>query len=116
MFKSLSPVLDGGPKTAEAEIMIAEPRARGQKLGQEAMSLMLLYGISTLNIQQFEVKIKEDNVPSINLFKKIGFEQVSEKANVFGEIALKSPCETRDFERKLVTAVGNHSLGKYKRL
>ena len=116
MFQSLRPVLDGGPKTAEAEIMIAEPRARGQKLGQEAMSLMLLYGISTLNIQQFEVKIKEDNVPSINLFKKIGFEQVSEKANVFGEIALKSPFETKDFERKLVSAVGNYSIGKYKRL
>lgn len=32
------------PQTAECEIMIAEKKARGQRMGWEAMILMLRYG------------------------------------------------------------------------
>ncbi|XP_015585039.1 N-acetyltransferase 9-like protein isoform X2 [Cephus cinctus] len=61
------------PHTAEAEIMIAEPIARGRRMGWEAMILMLRYGIEELKVKQFCVKIAMDNERSINMFKKLGF-------------------------------------------
>ncbi|CAG9761750.1 unnamed protein product [Ceutorhynchus assimilis] len=69
---------------AEAEIMIAELWARGKKCGWEAMLLMFLYSITHLEVKQFVVKITLDNVPSISMFTKIGFIEVS-KSEVFQE-------------------------------
>lgn len=40
------------------------------------------------------VKIGQDNTRSIALFQKLGFEQVSDKANYFGEIELRVQVET----------------------
>ena len=70
---------------AEAEIMIAEQEARGKKMGWEAMMLMLRYGVEMLNISRFEVKIKTDNVASVKMFSKLGFEEES-RSEVFNEI------------------------------
>lgn len=42
----------------------------------KAVVLMLLYGIKTLNVEKYSVKIGEENIQSINLFKKLGFLQV----------------------------------------
>ncbi|KAK4872656.1 hypothetical protein RN001_014685 [Aquatica leii] len=72
---------------AEAEIMIAEEGSRGQRRGWQAMLLMLLYGIANLGVQQYVVKITCDNDVSINMFKKMGFEEVS-RNRVFNEITL----------------------------
>lgn len=72
-------------QTAEAEIMIAESAARGRKLGWESINLMLKYGAQVLRIGKFEAKIKHDNLASIKMFEKLGFEKVSER-NVFGEV------------------------------
>lgn len=77
--------LDEDGKCAEAEIMIAEPFARGKKRGWEAMLLMLRYGEEYLGITKYEVKIKMDNVPSIKMFEKMGFIEVS-KSDVFQEV------------------------------
>ncbi|RZB94411.1 N-acetyltransferase 9-like protein [Asbolus verrucosus] len=70
---------------AEAEIMIAEKWARGRKCGSEAMLLMLLYGVETLSVKQFVVKIADDNDVSINMFRNFGFSEVS-RSRVFREI------------------------------
>ena len=74
-----------GEGEAEAEIMIAEQEARGKKMGWEAMMLMLRYGVEMLNISRFEVKIKTDNVASVKMFSKLGFEEES-RSEVFNEI------------------------------
>lgn len=70
---------------AEAEIMIAEPSARGKKCGWEAMLLMVFYAISYLEVKQFVVKITYDNTPSINMFQNMGFTELS-RSEVFHEI------------------------------
>ena len=70
---------------AEAEIMIAEKQERGKNFGLEALCLIIEYGIKELNLEQFEAKIKCDNIPSIKLFEKIGFKE-SARSEVFDEI------------------------------
>lgn len=75
---------DENTLVAEAEIMIAEQWARGNKRGWEAMILMLLYGVNYLNVRQFIVKIALSNLISISLFIKMGFVKTSESA-VFQE-------------------------------
>lgn len=71
---------------AEAEIMIAEPEARGKGFGKEALLLMLKYGQSELGVQEFVSKIGYDNISSQNLFVKLKFEEQS-RSEVFQEIA-----------------------------
>ncbi|XP_033197367.1 uncharacterized protein LOC117160609 [Bombus vancouverensis nearcticus] len=61
------------PNTAEVEIMIANVTYRRKKRGWEAMILMLLYGISVLNVTKYIAKIKFDNEKSIKMFEKLGF-------------------------------------------
>lgn len=73
---------------AEAEIMIAEPEARGKGFGKEALLLMLKYGQSELGVQEFVSKIGYDNAASQNLFLKLKFEEQS-RSEVFQEIAFK---------------------------
>lgn len=72
---------------AEAEIMIAEEWARGNKRGWEAILLMLRYGVEELHIKTYEVKIKLDNSVSIKMFTKIGFTEVS-RSDVFSECTM----------------------------
>ena len=71
--------------SAEVEIMIAEEGARGKRLGWEAILLMLRYAVEVLQLKRFEAKIKIGNLPSIKLFRKIGFIETS-RSEVFGEI------------------------------
>lgn len=78
---------------AEAEIMIAEPAARGKGYGKEAILLMLKYGFSELNIKEFVSKIGFQNKASQNLFKKLQFEEQS-RSDVFQEITYKRPVDT----------------------
>ena len=75
-------------KVGEAEIMIAKSDFRGQKLGWEAMILMLLYGAKNLKIDKYEAKIKLDNDASIKMFEKLRFVQTS-KSEVFQEVTLE---------------------------
>ncbi|VEN36467.1 unnamed protein product [Callosobruchus maculatus] len=72
---------------AEAEIMIAEPWARGRKCGWEAMLLMFLYGIKYLGVKEFIVKISYINDISIRMFQNMGFSEVS-RSDVFQEITM----------------------------
>lgn len=78
---------DSSMLTAEAEIMIAEVWARGQRRGWEAMILMLLYGIIELKVQQYQAKIGMNNFSSIQMFTKLGFTEVS-RSDIFQEITM----------------------------
>lgn len=78
---------------AEAEIMIAESGARGKGFGKEAILLMLKYGLTELNIEEFVSKIGYDNKASQNLFEKLKFEEQS-RSDVFQEITFKRTVDT----------------------
>ncbi|XP_055921812.1 alpha/beta-tubulin-N-acetyltransferase 9 [Eupeodes corollae] len=82
-------------RVAEAEIMIAETAFRGQRLGWEAMLLLLKYVQKHLPIDKFEVKIGFDNVKSINMFGKMKFVE-SYRTDVFKEVTMERPV-TKDW-------------------
>ncbi|XP_023329996.1 N-acetyltransferase 9-like [Eurytemora carolleeae] len=69
---------------AEAEIMIADEGSRGKGFGRQAITLMLRYGIEYLNLEELSAKIKFGNLASENLFKSLGFQEVS-RSEVFQE-------------------------------
>lgn len=60
------------PTVAELEVMIAEERFRRKGLGQEAVELMMHYGITALGITRFYVKINQANTPSLDMFRRYG--------------------------------------------
>ncbi|RKP13637.1 N-acetyltransferase 9 [Piptocephalis cylindrospora] len=76
------------PKTAEVEIMLAEPAARGRGLGLQALAMMLMYGVETLGLHRIISKIGMGNTSSLRLFQdRLGFVQISESA-IFQEVTL----------------------------
>ncbi|MEM9867669.1 MAG: GNAT family N-acetyltransferase [Bacteroidota bacterium] len=74
-------LFDFDPKNARAGlgIVIAKQENRNQGIGAEAIALLCDYAFSTLHLHQIYANILEDNVPSINLFTKLGFETVGIK-------------------------------------
>ena len=82
-----------GETEAEAEIMIAEESARGQRLGWESLLLMMRYGLDVLKITTFQAKIKKENLVSLKMFERIGFKEIS-RSEVFGEITLEKKVES----------------------
>uniref|UniRef100_A0A0M3HUT0 N-acetyltransferase domain-containing protein n=1 Tax=Ascaris lumbricoides TaxID=6252 RepID=A0A0M3HUT0_ASCLU len=72
---------------AELEIMIAEREWRGRGIATECTRLMIRYAFEHLHVERFEVKISEDNIFSINLFRKLGFERTS-YSSVFKEYTM----------------------------
>ena len=95
----------------EAEIMIADQNFRGQKLGWEAMHLMLLYGINHIKVQNYDVKIKMDNKASIKMFEKIGFKETS-RSEIFEEITFGADI-SEEWIKYLINECGNLNLEKY---
>ncbi|XP_017060293.1 N-acetyltransferase 9-like protein [Drosophila ficusphila] len=81
---------DSNLLVGEAEIMIAEPDARGKGFGREAMLLMLKYAQSQLNLDKFEVKIDMDNITSLHLFETFQFVE-TRRVEVFHEVTLERP-------------------------
>ena len=47
---------------------------RGKNYGEEALRLLIAYAFNNLYIHQLYANVLEDNIPSINLFKKLGFQ------------------------------------------
>ncbi|EDW23965.1 GL23884 [Drosophila persimilis] len=84
---------DTNQKVAEAEIMIAEPQARGKGYGREAMLLMLKYAQSQLELNKFEVKIDMDNDVSLRLFESFQFVETG-RVEVFHEVTMEREITT----------------------
>lgn len=78
---------DCDKKSAEIEIMIAEPEARGKGYGHEATLLMLSYGLNYLNVNLFFAKIGISNYKSLKMFEKLHFKE-QERSMVFHEITM----------------------------
>lgn len=83
---------DTDQQVAEAEIMIAEPSARGKGFGREAMLMMLKYAQSQsqLKLDKFEAKIDMQNTTSLHLFESFRFAE-TRRGEVFQEITLERP-------------------------
>lgn len=96
---------------AEAEIMIAESRARGKHFGWEAMLLLLAYGQSQIGLTRFEVKIGIHNERSIGMFGKMQFAETS-RSTVFEEVTMERQCSPEWLEWLRVNA--NYEIKEYK--
>ncbi|WP_459211663.1 GNAT family N-acetyltransferase [Aquimarina rhabdastrellae] len=60
-------------------ILIAEEQERGKGYGKEALQLLIEYGKRHLHLHQLYANISEDNLASIKLFEKQGFQKVGTK-------------------------------------
>jgi RimJ/RimL family protein N-acetyltransferase len=96
---------------AEIEIMIAEPASRRKGLATEALQLFMAYGVSALGVTKFRAKIGEDNSSSLQLFEKLGYQEVSRSA-VFREVTLELAVGG-SVREQLRTAAAQLRLGSY---
>lgn len=64
---------DSHHRRAGIGIVISESSNRSKGYGQEALDIFIDYAFKYLNLNQLYCDIIEDNLPSINLFKKNGF-------------------------------------------
>ncbi|VDL71643.1 unnamed protein product [Nippostrongylus brasiliensis] len=92
-------------QSGELEVMVAEKNEWGGGVATEAVSLMISYALKNLEIEQFFVKITDDNAASLHLFKdKLKFEQVSH-SDAFKEYTLQLPRLEVDRFRDLLSKV-----------
>lgn len=90
---------------AEIEIMIAEPKSRGKGLGMESVLMMMVFAIDNHKIKAFRAKIGDSNEASLNMFRKLGFKEVSH-SEIFKEVTLEL-LVTAEKGEELVQLVGN---------
>ena len=60
-------------------ILIINPENRKKGVGAEALQLLIDYAFTILELHQLYANVLEDNLPSIHLFEKLGFERVGVK-------------------------------------
>jgi len=51
------------------------PKYWGKGYGKEALKLAVFYGFNNLNLRRLQAITREDNLPTIKIFKSLGFEQ-----------------------------------------
>lgn len=66
-------------KRAGIGIVILDEDQRNKGIGSEAITLLTNYLYETLGLQQVYANILEDNLSSLHLFKKLGFQVVGVK-------------------------------------
>jgi diamine N-acetyltransferase len=74
-------LFDFDPKNRRAGIgiLIQNPEDRYQKLGSEALELLINYAFQDLNLHQLYANIGTENSPSLRLFTTFGFEKIGVK-------------------------------------
>ena len=104
------PSSSDGQTEAEIDIMIAENDFLRKGLGMEATCAMAMFAITELSVKRIFCKINEDNTPSLNMFKSLGFVQCN-YAECFRqvELELKKP---REQMQEIFQAHG----GRYKKI
>ena len=65
------------PKQGELSVMIVEKASLRKGLAQEALELIMHYGIKQFGLTSYIAKIQNNNLPSIKLFEKISFTKVN---------------------------------------
>ncbi|XP_071716873.1 GCN5-related N-acetyltransferase 9 isoform X3 [Rutidosis leptorrhynchoides] len=90
---------------AEIEIMIAEPKSRCKGLGMQTVLMMLVFAIENHKINTFRAKIGYSNEASLNMFRKLGFKEVSH-SEIFKQVTLELPI-TAEKTKEMLQLVGN---------
>jgi len=74
-------LFDFDPKNKRAGIglVIQEEKNRNKGIGIEAVSLCCDYAFTALGLHQLYANVHEDNLPSVHLFEKLGFEKTGIK-------------------------------------
>jgi len=96
-------------KQSELDVMIAETDYHRKGMGREASLMMMSYGAKNIGIQRFFVKIKEENTPSLKLFKGMGFNECDYVA-CFKEYELELSECSPDLMAKSIKENFNHSM------
>ena len=65
----------------EVDYIVVDSQYRGKKIAKK-----LLESIINLNKKNITLEVREDNIPAINLYKKMGFEIVSKREKYYGNI------------------------------
>ncbi|WP_224490788.1 GNAT family N-acetyltransferase [Robertkochia flava] len=66
-------------KRAGIGIVILDKEDRNKGVGRESLKLLMNYAFGVLDLHQVYANINEDNLASIHLFTRLGFEQVGVK-------------------------------------
>jgi diamine N-acetyltransferase len=66
--------IDHRSRSAELQIRIGEPDARGQGLGSEALGLLMRHGFDDLNLHRICLRVFATNGRAIGAYEKAGFE------------------------------------------
>ncbi|XP_068641297.1 GCN5-related N-acetyltransferase 9 [Aristolochia californica] len=90
---------------AEIEIMIAEPKSRSKGLGKESVMMMMAFAVENFCIQTFRAKIGESNAASLNLFRKMGFEDITH-SEIFKEVTLELSVHNPKCKELLTSVAG----------
>jgi RimJ/RimL family protein N-acetyltransferase len=56
-------------------ILIGEDDYRGKGFGKLAMNYLINFGFKELKLNRLELEVNLDNLPALNLYKKIGFRE-----------------------------------------
>ena len=86
-------LFDFDPKNHRAGlgIVVLEEKERNKGVGAEAFGIVIEYAFSTLQLRQLFANVVEDNLASIHLFKKLGFEEIGIKKDwIFSESGYKN--------------------------
>ncbi|MFH1314996.1 MAG: GNAT family protein [Candidatus Uhrbacteria bacterium] len=71
-FMGLSNI-DKTNKNADLFIAIGEDKYRGKGIGKVAMKWLIDYGFKELKLHKINLGVIKNNLPAINLYKKLGF-------------------------------------------
>ncbi len=62
---------------AECFIEIGDRNLRGRGIGQQAMALLLRFGVDELGLKTVELEVLEFNVSAIKIYQKLGFQTLA---------------------------------------
>jgi RimJ/RimL family protein N-acetyltransferase len=100
----------------EVEVMVAEDSCRGRGYAKEAVSLLMLFVMTTLPYRRFVAKILEDNAASRHLFERsLGFE-VFKEVKVFHEVHSHRSFDTEAAKAALRAQCSAFEICTYDRL
>ena len=66
--------IDHRSRSAELQIRLGEPDARGQGLGSEALGLLMRHGFDDLNLHRIWLRVFATNERAIGAYEKAGFD------------------------------------------